>query len=184
MLNLDGLEKPSKIAGFAMIEASKPGTRSPENRKRYGRPRFYSPVLLPVLLRFRIELRITCQSLLQPQPNLAIVENRTYLFKASHAQTVRFIDQNERSRIGNPCFLLDVFLCDFAVRRLEFRDRFPQPIVFVHHRCLMFLVPLANGFESFFLSNRSGRLAKSFSVSRARPISLLIDPGVLTTDGV
>ena len=42
MLNLDGPEKPSKIAGFAIIEASKPGTRSPENRKRYGRPRFYS----------------------------------------------------------------------------------------------------------------------------------------------
>ena len=46
MLNLDGPEKPSKIAGFAIIEASKPGTRSSENRKRYGRPRFYS-VLLP-----------------------------------------------------------------------------------------------------------------------------------------
>ena len=42
MLNLDGPEKPSKIAEFAITEASKPGTRSPENRKRYGRPRFYA----------------------------------------------------------------------------------------------------------------------------------------------
>ena len=48
MLNLDGPEKPSKIAGFAIIEASKPGTLSPENRKRYGRPRFY-PRFYPVL---------------------------------------------------------------------------------------------------------------------------------------
>ena len=47
MLNVDGPEKPSKIAGFAIIEASKPGTRSPENRKRYGRPRFYSRFYSP-----------------------------------------------------------------------------------------------------------------------------------------
>jgi hypothetical protein len=112
------------------------------------------------------------------------VEDCAHLFEARHSKTVRFIDQDERGRVDDLQFPFRVLPCNVTVGWLRFRNWAVKPVVFEQGLFLVFLARrrMASNFASF--SCRSGRLAKSLSVSREYFISTWIVLGALTTGGV
>jgi hypothetical protein len=134
-------------------------------------------------------LRVPCQALFdtgrtdQYDADLTGIEDSSYLLKTHHPQAVSLVDQNERW-VRNSQISEAKLSSDVTIGWLQLRERFAEPVMLGEKLGFVFFARRRMASSCCSASSRSGRLARSFNVSRADRMLEEMLPGALTTLGV